>query len=330
MLGLADARGLARAALREVGLGHDPSRARRETRRADTVEALAAEYIERHAKPNKRSWREDDRILRAEVLPLWQHRPLRDIRRRDIRELVEAVADRGAGVMANRVLALVRKMFNFAVEREWIEASPAAMVRRPGRERRRDRVLSDNELRTFWTALDRESAALASAFRLRLITAQRGGEVHNMRWADVDFNSRWWTIPAKHAKNGLPHRVPLTDPALKILLELETTKKPDTEFVLAGARGSRQRSEVLSRLGLADFRGHDLRRTAASQMASEGVPRLVIGKVLNHAEPSVTAVYDRHSYDREKREALSTWSRQLQSILSDPTANRACSAEPLA
>ena len=91
--------------------------------------------------------------------------------------------------------------------------------------------------------------------------------------------------------------------------------KPASPYVLARARGKRQRSEASARVGLADFRGHDLRRTAASRMASAGVQRLVIAKVLNHVERGVTAVYDRHTYDEEKRSALDSWARILEAIL---------------
>ena len=151
-------------------------------------------------------------------------------------------------------------------------------------ERRRDRVLTDAEIRLFWTALDQEPAEIAAAFRLRLVTAQRGVEVHNMRWTDVDFDGRWWTIPASDAKNSLPHRVPLNDLAMEILAALRDRVEADgalSPYVLAGARGPKRRAAAGHRIGLNDFRGHDLRRTAASRMASAGVPRLVIGKVLN-------------------------------------------------
>ena len=98
---------------------------------------------------------------------------------------------------------------------------------------------------------------LAAAFRLRLITAQRRGEVHNMGWADVDLESACWTIPGAHAKNGLPHRVPLTHPAVTILRALQTAKKSTAVYVLAGTRWKRQRAAAQSRMGLTDFRGHD-------------------------------------------------------------------------
>ena len=192
-------------------------------------------------------------------------------------------------------------------------------ARAAGQGTPRDRILTDAEIRAFWSVLDEEPPDIAAAFRLRLITAQRGGEVHSMRWGDVDLDSRWWTIPGSAAKNGLAHRVPLSDLAMEVLialLERQTAKTAASPYVLsAGARDPRRRRRTLARLGLENFRGHDLRRTAASRMASAGCPRLVIGKVLNHAEPGVTAVYDRHTYDAEKREALQTWARSLRTLL---------------
>ena len=315
---LADARRHARQVLGEVAGNEDPAQVRRDARRAPSFEALAVLYLEKHARVRKRSWRQDRRVIENELLPKWRTSRASEIRRRDVRELVEAIAERPAPIAANRVRALISKIFNFGISREMVEFNPCAQLERPAPERRRDRVLTDAEIRTFWTALDHEPVEIAAAFRLRLVTAQRGVEVHNMRWAEVALESRWWTIPASHAKNGLPHRVPLNDFAVDILTGLRDRRASDasvSSYVLAGARGPKQRAAVSSRLGLDDFRGHDLRRSTASLMASAGVPRLVIGKVLNHAEQGVTAVYDRHSYDAEKREALDIWCRRLKSIL---------------
>ena len=247
-----------------------------------------------------------------------------EIRRRDIRALIEKIAERPAPSMANRIQALIHKMFNFAIDHEIVEFNPCAQLEHPAKERPRDRVLTDAEIRQFWAVLDGEPPHIAAAFRLRLITAQRGGEVHSMRWEDVDLNDRWWTIPGSVAKNGLAHRVPLSDLALEVLFALrdrQTAKTAGSPLVLsAAARDPRRRRPTLARLGLNDFRGHDLRRTAASRMASAGFPRLVIGKVLNHAEPGVTAVYDRHTYDAEKCQALQTWARSLRTLLDADSA----------
>lgn len=317
---LAEARDRARDAVRDASKGEDPAETKRAARKAKTIAELVTDYIERYAKKRKRSWREDDRILRAEVLPRWKHRAIEDIKRRDVRLLVEAIADRGAPIMANRTTALLSKVFRFALDDELIENSPAVRISRPAPESRRDRVLTEHELRTLWTAWDAGAPEMAAFFKLRLITAQRGGEVAAMRWSDVDMEAGWWTIPAGVAKNKLAHRVPLSSMALDIIRALP--RPADAEeaegrkaYVVTGARGRRQRTEAAKAFGVSDFRGHDLRRTAASMMASGGIARLVISKILNHVEPGVTAVYDRHSYDPEKRAALDWWARKLNAIL---------------
>jgi integrase len=172
-------------------------------------------------------------------------------------------------------------------------------------------VLTDDEIRAFWQATEPMDAPMRAFWRLRLLTAQRSVEVTTMKWSDVDLDARWWTIPADIAKNGSSHRVPLSQMALDLLNELPK----DTTFVLDGARGKRQQSESAKLIPVTDFHGHDLRRTAASKMTGAGIPRLHVARVLNHAETGVTAVYDRHSYDAEKRVALDTWARTLDGIL---------------
>ena len=324
-LSLSDARRRARQVVGEVASDRDPAQARRDARLAPTFEVLANLYLEKHARVKKRSWKEDRRVIQNELFPAWRAVRATEIRRRDIRTLIEKVAERPAPSMANRIQALIHKMFNFAIAHEIVEFNPCAQLEHPAKERPRDRVLTDAEIREFWSVMDREPPDIAAAFRLRLITAQRGGEVHGMRWVDVDLDGRWWTIPGSVAKNGLAHRVPLSDLALEVLCALrdrQTTKSAASGYVLsAAARDPRRRRPALARLGLSDFRGHDLRRTAASRMASAGCSRLVIGKVLNHAEPGVTAVYDRHTYDAEKRQALQTWARSLRALLDADSAS---------
>ena len=203
-LSLAHARRKAKAAFREAGLGHDPATAKQERRDAGTFAELAQEYLERHAKKTKRSWKEDQRIITVNLLPAWRDIKVADLKRRDVRALVEGIADCDAPVMANRVLALVSKMLNFALERDWIEANPAAHIRRPTDEQSRERVLTPEELRTLWQVLDAPQRPArtkhgrptwviapphAAAYKLRLLTAQRGGEILRMRWTDLDLEA---------------------------------------------------------------------------------------------------------------------------------------------
>lgn len=324
VLSLADARRAAKDALKLVSAGVDPAQTKQDRRAADTVDDFAKTYIKEHAKPRKKSWKIDQMRLTVDVLPAWKHRLMKDITRRDVRELLDGIAKRPAPIVANRVRSLLHKMWNVAIELDVVEANPVTATRKPGVEQQRDRVLTSDEIRTFWAACDALPLEMGSAFKLRLLTAQRGGEVFGMRWQDVDLENGWWTIPAPSSKNKLPHRVPLSAPALEILTalrahadeRLEAQKQPKPSiYVFRNARGKRQQAEAVATFTIADFKGHDLRRTAASLMSGAGVQRLVISKILNHVEKGVTAVYDRHSYDAEKRIALDAWARTLTGII---------------
>lgn len=146
-----------------------------------------------------------------------------------------------------------------------------------------------------------------------------------MRWHDIDLAAGWWTLPATSSKNKLSHRVPLAPSVVTLIETVKKTAAKDAVFVLAGARGKRQQSEAAATFTVSDFRGHDLRRTATSIMASGGIPRLTISKILNHVERNITAVYDRHSYDPEKRAALDWWDVKLHAILDNKDSARVLS-----
>jgi integrase len=218
-------------------------------------------------------------------------------------------------------------MFNFAVSRDLIEASPFFGVSKPNAESQRERVLTADEIRSVWKAIDAEAPNLAAILKLRLITAQRGAEVVSMRWQDINLDAGSWIIPGEFTKNGREHRVPLAASAVTILRELAQTKEDQT-WVFPGKRGARvailwRSGDRVRAVSKVDFVPHDLRRTAASHMASMGIMRLTISKILNHTDPSVTSVYDRHSYDTEKRSALDAWATRLEEIITgkQPASN---------
>ena len=311
---LADARAKAKALVRQVFQGTDPAAEKAAERLAETFAQLAAEYLERHAKPRKRTWREDERILKRELLPHWGKMKAKEVTRRDVRLLIDRVVERGVPTYANRIFGLARKVFNFALQRDIVDANPCHGLPQPAPEHRRDRVLSESEIGVLWKEFEAERPLVAASYKLRLLTAQRGGEILGMRWDHIDFASGWWTIPTEIAKNGMAHRVPLSRQVRAILAEIKLLGLSPT-WVLpnptrSGAMDTTQKAaeRIRTRTGI-DFRQHDLRRTAASHMTGMGISRLVVGKILNHVEAGVTAVYDRH-YDREKREALEAWGRE--------------------
>jgi integrase len=322
VVSLADARDRARLILADVARGLDPAEAARARRRAPTFRELAAEYMERHAKPHKRSWRYDQQQLDLHLLPDWGGLKAREIDRLDVLRVLDAIVARGHAQQASRVRALASKVFAFGVQRGLVEINPVRDVPRPAPPRSRDRVLSTDELRRVWRALDAESPHMAATFRLRLLTAQRGIEVLSMRWEDVDGDG--WTIPAGVSKNKRAHRVPLSPQALAVL---ETIRPPEGGDVLPSPWVfpapnddghmrwvQKAAANVRRRSGVA-FVPHDLRRTAATYMGSMGCDRTTLAAILNHADPSVTAIYDRSTRDLEKRRALSRWGSRLEAIV---------------
>ena len=301
---------------------------RQEDRKAPTVAELASEYLEKWAKPRKRerSWREDKRILEKDVLPIWGRRKAKDITRRDVIRLLDNIVDRGAPITANRTLATIRKMFNFAFDREIVPVSPCLKMQAPAQENRRDRVLTPDEIRALWQSLEEAKMAEGTklALKLQLVTAQRKGEIVSAAWDEIDLKEKWWTIPGDKTKNKLPHRVPLSELAIE-LFQVAKTLTGDSPWVFPSPRGNKPitpeavdhalRRPGLEALGFV-FVPHDLRRTAASHMTGScRIPRLVVSKILNHIDRGVTAIYDRHSYDREKRAALDSWGRKLMIVI---------------
>jgi len=313
---------------------------RLEAEKLPTFASLAAKYMELHAKPNKRSWPEDQKIIDHELNPVWEARKARSLGYEDVQGLIDSIAMRvtrnpnGAKVRANRVKALVHKIFNFGMARRIVPANPAAGIQRAVKEEPRDRVLKAHEVKALWAALVSEPPHIVNAFHLALLTAQRKSEVLGMRWAEVDRDQGWWTIPKEHSKNKRAHRVPLAPQARRILDEIYNQPGRDSVFVFRGGKKGaplhniqkpmrRLRDAVRAALAelkqdYKDFKFHDLRRSAASLMAENGIDRVVISKILNHTDSGVTAkVYERYEYDKEKRAALEKWERRLKRIVAN-------------
>lgn len=338
-MSLADAREAAQDTILRAARGEDPAGEKQEIKGSPTVRDLAHAYIERYAKVRKRSWRKDEEALENMVIPKWGHRKACEIERREVLALLDAKVKAGSPIQANRLLAVIRKMYNWGISQDLVASSPCLMVRAPSPENQRDRVLSDAELRALWAAIEGYGGMITPMFKLRLLTAQRGGEVATMRWEDVDLHAKWWTIPAERSKNKLSHRVPLSEPAVAILRQLWAQRDgKDGGWVFRGKRVGEpykhfgEPTRGLRKASGVDFVPHDLRRTAASLMTGMGIHRLVVSKLLNHKEAGVTAIYDRHSYDFEKRQALDAWATRLAQIVAGPsgfpTDSEPATAEP--
>src|SRR5262245_1117450 len=336
-LTLAEARKAATAALHELERGNDPAalkfdaRAKAEQaaadRERDTVEALATDFIEQHAKRKTRrnSWKQTEHVFHKIVLPVWRGRIIHDLERRHIRELVENVAvDRP--VLANRTLSHLSKFFNWLCERDVIKASPCAGVKPPAKEQARDRVLDDDEIKALWSACAAVGPLAGPAIQLMLLTGQRCGEVVGMKRNEI--NGDVWTLPPERTKNKQRHEVPLSTQALAII---DAIPGVDEDYLFTSSPTRRLGDMALVKVALdAHMKPtqpwvlHDLRRTVASGMAALGIKRPVIEKVLNHKSGSfrgIVGVYQRHEYAAEKRHALQTWADFVDGLVSGKAAD---------
>src|SRR5262245_13981048 len=325
---LASARKLASAVLRKVAEGGDPARDKKHARapKADSIESIAAQFIERHCKRanRPRTAEETERLLRLHVLPRWRGRMVHDISRRDVLEVLDRVVDGGAPIAANRTFAAVRKLFNWCAARDIIAVSPCAGVKPPTSERSRDRVLSDDELRLVWHAADKIGWPFGPLVKLLALTGQRRDEVAQMRWDELDLKAALWTLPRERVKTNQPHEVPLSAAVVNVLKAVP--RIADSPFVFttngtapsSGYSKGKRKIDALLPSDMPGWRLHDLRRTVASGMARLGINLPVIEKVLNHVSGSfagIIGVYQRHSFAEEKRAALDTWGRHVEQVI---------------
>lgn len=327
--------------------GKDPGAVEREKKlerkRTPFVAEFVSEFIERFAKEHNKGWKEIERALTANVVPVWGKRKITDIKRRDMVLLLDDIADRGAPVMANRVLAYTRKMFSWAVkDRAVLEFNPFLDFSRPNKEESRERALSESEIKAFWHNLDdcSMSEKIKRALKLILVTGQRPGEVIGIHRDEIDGD--WWEIPGPRTKNKLPHRVFLTKTAKQLIGNaegyifespanpsnlLETPINPGkpyevrtmTHDIKANLPHTPE-SMVVDRLKIAYFTPHDLRRTASTQWGGLNVTEEMNDRLLNHItsrKKSVGYIYNRYLYAKEKQQALEAWERKLNRIIAD-------------
>ena len=208
--------------LRLIADGTDPAAAKAAAMQPkeppkDTMALLLAEFVERWVKKRNRSWKERERTLNYDVLPRWGQRRIGEIKRTDIIELLDEVIERGAATQANRVFSMLRKFFNWAIERGIIETSPMTRMKPPAPEKERDRWLNDGEIGDLWQACDVVGWPFGPLVKLLILTGQRRDEVASLHWADINVADKMWTIPKERAKNGRAHQVPLSPAALAII-----------------------------------------------------------------------------------------------------------------
>lgn len=257
------------------------------------------------------------RQLELHVFPEWGERRLGEIKRAEVRELIQGLEGE---VLPNRVLASIKTIFGYAISQDWIEASPADRIDPPNKETVRDRVLTMPEIARVWNAAGLLGYPVGPWVQMLLLTAQRRSEVAGMRWADLDLDNSTWTLPASETKAKRAHLVLLAPLAMQIIKTMPEVGEYVFSTTASGPiRGFAKSKRLLDTwlaskgVGFDDpWRFHDLRRSAATHMVRLGIPELVVSRVLNHAVQGVTGKhYALHSYAAEKRHALEAWAAEV-------------------
>lgn len=312
-----------------------------------TVEQLAAVYYVKYSATHHSPDVHSNLLyaIRCDFLEDLGPRKISDVRRRDAIALIDKVAARAPG-QAGNVLKAGRQIFEYALQREWVDIQPFLAVIKAVKKaasKPRERVLEDQEIRQVWNEISQCSAtgSVKRALKVLLVTAQREGEVAQMHRGQI--RDRWWTIPASVTKNKREHRVYLTDMALKLI-----GKHPEHIFPSPRGKGKHIAGNSLAQainrgsltdkvvkkagnrtikarenpyFGMTPWTPHDLRRTARTNMARIGISDEHAEEVLNHKKPSLVGTYNTYRYDKEKQQALIAWETQLLLILSANVEN---------
>ena len=328
-IGLGDARAKVDELRTQIRKGEDPVYEALIDRRdpeAYTVNQLAESFIRIHVSQLKASTQKSySHRINKIIIPEFGVYQLKDLERMHIIEFLEEMAfNDGQHVNANRVRAIFSSMISFAVDRGLIDYNIFKLVRKVGKEIKRRRFLTDDEIRFVWMAIEEQAEPARSFIKLLLLTGQRSGETMRMKWKDLKNDI--WTIPGTETKNSEVHTVPLNPMALEIIEGIRPYSG-GSEYVFEShfypGRNMKSAYGALKnivRLSGVDFKIHDLRRTAATGMSKQEVDWVTIGNVLNHKalsmDSTVTATYVRNDFNKEKRLALLKWERHLEQVIS--------------
>jgi integrase len=277
---------------------------------------VAAEWLQRDQAGN-RTQSIIEKALRREVLPIWGHRNIGDIGRRDVLDLIDGIADRGTTTMARRIFGHLHRLFRWAVGRGIIELSPMQNLPRPGSEVQRDRVLTDDELVRLWSVCD-QMGDYGQAIRLLILTGARREEISKLRWSEIEGNTI--RLEGGRTKTGEARIIPLSTAAMAIISSPLSPCQQVSDFVfdrglLSWSRAKRDLDELVK---IPEWRVHDLRRTTATGLQKLGTPLQVTESVLGHTSGSragIIGVYQRHDYAAEKRAALEAWGAHVMALV---------------
>ena len=317
-MSVAEAHNAWRKARDSVQAGHDPTRT--VIRPATDFVAVFEEWLQRDQAKN----RSRDAVRRSvtnHALTHWQHRPISEIGRRDVLDVIDAVADKRKPIAARRLHSYLHRLFTWAIGRGIIDINPLANVDKPAQENKRDRVLSDVELVKVWNAAERLGWPYGPAFQILILTGARRDEIGRLRWKEIDNNTI--KLEGARTKNGEAHNIPLSVAACAVLHNLPRLTNSEFVFTFSGhvpiSGWSKTKRDLDDLAAITDpWITHDIRRTCATGLQQLGTPLQVTEAILGHTSGSrggIVGIYQRYSYDAEKRVALEAWGAHVMALV---------------
>jgi integrase len=290
-----------------------------------TVAAVLDEFVRGHVEKRLRQPKNYTQAFERLVKPMLGSRPIYEVRRSHVAEMLDRIEDENGPIMANRTVSYLASALNWYAGRD-DDYTPPRLSKLKRASQARDRVLTDDEIRAIWRVAE-VNGVFGAVVRFLLLTGQRRGDVYGMTWAELDKDV--WTIPARRYKTGKAHSIPLSKSALAIVMA--QPHGPDLVFpgrsgipLSTGGRRKLTLDAVITEANgkpLPHWTLHDLRRTARTLMSRVGVRPDVAERVVGHVIRGVAGVYDRHTYEEEKRDALEKLAGMIERIIHPDGAN---------
>ncbi|HBL8955553.1 tyrosine-type recombinase/integrase [Enterobacter cloacae] len=338
-LSLAKARDIAKELSARVALGYDVAGEKQERKlealakieaekNALSVAELAAEYYARQIENTYKHPELFRSSLQKNIVALIGKMKVEDVRPSHVDVVLQDVIKRGSPTVANDVLRMLKRLFDYAVVRGIIEVNPAISFSAKdagGKEQGRKRALSREELMMFFRAL-RNGRGISRenelAFKIILALGVRKMELCAAEWSEFDLANEVWHLPGSRAKNGDDIDIPLPQPVIEWIKEIRLfagdsrwlipARRAQTASHISRATLNMVMPSVMKEMsGVEPFSIHDLRRTMRTQMAGLGIDPLIAERCLNHKIPGIEGIYNRHQYFNERKAALAQWADLL-------------------
>ncbi len=311
----------------QVDVAHEKQAKKAEARLSGTVAELCECFLDQMIRPKYKHPQRIESLVRRDVLPVLGRLPAREVKPLDVERVLRRISGDGRPTVANDALRLIQALFRFGKKRGIVDMNPAADFMPEdagGQEIRRDRKLSRIELRNLFQAIAKAGQSFGRdnelAVKLLLALGVRKMELLAAQWQEFDLQAKVWHLPGSRAKTGRPMDIPLADPVVEWLEELQV-RACKSPYVFPSRRAAKRFPHVSPdtlnfalkdlKHGLEHFTVHDFRRTMRSELAALGVRSEIAERCLNHAIKGVEGTYNRHDYFEERRHALTVWADLL-------------------